>query len=154
MVNRLTNPFADRPPPLGTLLTAAGRRLSAELDAALAEAGFGGVRAAHASVFMTVDPAGSTVTELAERSRMTKQAMGELVRHLAGHGYLEVTEDPDDRRVRRVRLTDRGWQVVDAGIAVIDDFDRWLEESIGGSRVTQLRRTLTRIAETEPAARD
>jgi DNA-binding MarR family transcriptional regulator len=148
MVKRLTNPFHGRPTPLGSLLTAAGQRLSAELDRALREAGFGDLRAAHAPVFMAIDPDGTRITELAERTHMTKQAAGELVRYLAGCGYLEITTDATDRRARVVTLTDRGWSAIDTGEQVIDGFDRWLSDAIGETAVRQLRDALTRITAT------
>src|SRR6478672_3290672 len=105
MVKSLTNPLADRPPPLGNLLGAAARTLAAELDAGLAAAGFTDLRAAHAPVFQVIDPEGTRLIDLAGRAGMTKQAMGELVRHLDARGYVEVTPDPTDRRARLVRLT-------------------------------------------------
>jgi DNA-binding MarR family transcriptional regulator len=145
MVNRLTNPLRERPIPLGSLLSAAGARLSAELDAALRAAGFLDVRAAHAPVFMAIDPGGSRVTELAQRAAMSKQAVGELIRHLADHGYLSVTPDPADRRAKTVQLTERGWAALDLGERVIADFDAWLQEAIGGDQVTRLRGVLTQI---------
>jgi DNA-binding MarR family transcriptional regulator len=147
MVKRLTNPFHGRPTPLGSLLTAAGQRLSAELDRALRDAGFPDVRSAHAPVFMAVDPDGTRITELADRTHMTKQAVGELVRYLAGCGYLEITTDPADRRARVVTLTDRGWSAIDTGERVIDGFDQWLADAIGDVAVGQLRDALTRITE-------
>jgi len=81
--------------------------LSAELDASLLAAGFPDLRAAHAPVFMAIDPHGSRVIELAARTRMTKQAAGELIGYLTDRGYLEVAADPDDRRAKRVTLTPR-----------------------------------------------
>jgi DNA-binding MarR family transcriptional regulator len=147
MVKRLTNPFHGRPTPLGSLLTAAGQRLSAELDRSLREAGFPDLRAAHAPVFMAVDPGGTRITDLAERTRMTKQAVGELVRYLSARGYLEITADPSDRRAKRVALTDRGWRAIDTGEQVIDGFDRWLAQAIGDTAVHQLRDALTQITE-------
>ncbi len=142
------NPFLGRPTPLGSLLTAAGQRLAQELNTALADAGYPDLRAAHAPVFMAIDPDGTRVTELAERTRMTKQAVGELVRRLEDRGYVAVTADPADARVRRVRLTDHGWQALATGERVIAEFDRWLETSIGAQQVTRLRSTLTAIADT------
>lgn len=153
MVKTLTNPFVGGPVPLGTLLTAAGRRISTELDAALRAAGFADVRAAHAPLFMAIEPEGCSVTVLAERTRMTKQAVGELIRHLTERGYLQVAPDPADKRVRRVTLTERGWQVVEAGERVVAEFDAWLAAQLGADRVDQLRETLTMIADTEPAER-
>ena len=108
MVKRLTNPFLGAPTPLGSLMTAAGQRLASELDAALSAAGFPDLRSAHAPVFMAIDPEGTRVTELARRTRMTKQAVGELVRYLAGRGYVTVAADPEDGRARRVSLTETG----------------------------------------------
>lgn len=150
MVKRLTNPLRDRPTPLGSLLNAAGARLSAELDGALRAASFRDVRAAHAPVFMAIDPEGSRVTDLAERAAMSKQAVGELIRHLADHGYLTVTSDPVDRRAKKVQLTERGWEALDLGERVIAEFDAWLEDAVGSDHVTQLRQILTRIVTHEP----
>lgn len=148
------NPFLGRPTPLGSLMTAAGQRLAQELNTALAEAGFPDVRAAHAPVFMAVDPEGTRVTELAERTRMTKQAVGELVRYLETRGYVTVSPDPADARVRRVRLTEEGWRAIATGERVIAEFDAWLEASIGAAQVKRLRATLTEIADTTQPVRD
>lgn len=153
MVKPLTNPFRGRPTPLGSLLTAAGQRLSLELDQALSAAGFPDLRAAHAPVFMAIDPEGSRVTELATRTRMTKQAVGELLRYLADRGYLTLSRDPTDGRAKRVELTPKGWDAIGVGEHVIDAFDRWLEQLVGADRVVELRGVLTTIAETDPTAR-
>ena len=153
MVKPLTNPFRGRPTPLGSLLTAAGQRLSAELDQALRTAGFDDLRAAHAPVFMAIDPEGSRLTDLAKRTKMTKQATGELIRYLSEHGYLAVSADPTDGRARKVELTPLGWEAIAVGEHVIAGFDQWLEQLIGQQQVTELRHLLTTIAETRPAAR-
>jgi DNA-binding MarR family transcriptional regulator len=151
MVKPLTNPFAGRPTPLGTLLSTAGRRLTSELDIGLAAAGFDDLRAAHAPLFMAIDPDGSTVTDLARQGRMTKQAMGELVRYLELHEYVTISVDPSDRRARRIRLTQRGWDAIAAGERVIEDFDRWLASGVGADQVERMRNTLERIIETDGA---
>ncbi|MGO4612622.1 MarR family winged helix-turn-helix transcriptional regulator [Nocardia sp. 2YAB30] len=145
MVKRLTNPLADRPPALGSLLTAASRTLATELDAGLSAAGFADLRAAHAPVFQVIDPEGTRLTELASRAGMTKQAMGELVRHLEAHGYVVLTRDPADGRARLVTLTALGWQVVDVGMDVVARFDALLDEAIGRTEVARLRDTLMKI---------
>jgi DNA-binding MarR family transcriptional regulator len=150
LVKRLTNPLRERPIPLGSLLSAAGQRLSAELDLALREAGFTDLRAAHAPVFMAIDVDGTRATDLAQRSAMSKQAMGELIRYLGAGGYLTVAADPDDGRAKRVTLTDRGWAAVDLGERVIGEYDSWLEAAVGADQVARLRETLYRIVATPP----
>ncbi|MBU2663769.1 MarR family transcriptional regulator [Actinoplanes bogorensis] len=134
-------------------MTAAGQRLAAELDAALSAAGFPDLRSAHAPVFMAIDPEGTRVTELARRTRMTKQAVGELIRYLAGCGYVTVAADPEDGRARRVSLTESGWRAIDTGEQVIGGFDRWLADAVGADEVAHLRQVLDRIIATDPADR-
>jgi DNA-binding MarR family transcriptional regulator len=150
LVKRLTNPLRARPTPLGSLLNAAGQRLGAELDAALRAAGFEDLRAAHAPLFMAVDADGTRVTELAQRSAMSKLAVGELIRHLSARGYLRVDVDPDDRRAKRVALTERGWSALELGERVIAEFDGWLEATVGAEQVDALRDTLHRIIASPP----
>lgn len=145
MVNHLTNPLSDRPPPLGNLLAAASRRLAAELDAGTAAAGFPDLRAAHAPLFQVIDPGGTRLTDLAARAGTTKQAMGETVKYLARHGYVEVAADPADRRARLVTLTEKGWGALKAGVAIIETFDRTLDELLGAAEVERLRTTLLAI---------
>lgn len=149
MVNRLTNPLQERSLPLGSLMSSAGARLGARLDAALTEAGFPDLRAAHAAPFMVMDAAGTRGSHLAARAHMTKQAMGELIAYLIDRGYFETLPDPSDGRARLVRLTPKGWHAVDAGVHVISSFDDWLEAQLGGAAVALLRRQLTLILEAE-----
>lgn len=145
VVKPLTNPVMERAMPLGTLLSSAARRLGADLDEALESAGFADVRTAHTVVFQFIDPAGSRLSDLAESAGMTKQAMGELVRHLEAHGYVTVTPDSSDRRTKRVMLTDAGWRVIEIGVRVIDDYDQRLDEAIGSEAVQSLRSILELI---------
>jgi len=112
----------------------------------LRAAGLPELRAAHAPLFMVIDPTGTRVTELADRMRMTKQAAGELIRSLAERGYLQVSPGTTDGRVSIVTLTDRGWDAVRTGDRVVAAFDQWLDQRIGAEQVDQLRRTLTAIA--------
>jgi DNA-binding MarR family transcriptional regulator len=153
MVNPLTNPFLGAPLPLGSLFTAAGQRLSAELDGALRDAGFPDLRSAHAPIFMGIAPEGSRMSELAGRAGMTKQAAGELIRYLTERGYLTVGPDPADGRAKKVELTPRGWEAIMVGERVIAEFDAWLAGEIGPENVAQLRRILITIAETDPSRR-
>lgn len=46
------------------------------------------MRSAHGAVFQYLDDTGTTVSALADRAQMTKQAMAELVLHLEKKGYV------------------------------------------------------------------
>ncbi len=108
----------------------------------LAERGHGDVRPVHSAVFEHLDEAGTTVTVLAERANMTKQAMAELVAHLETHGY--VTREPDlaDRRAKLVRPTARGREVVGIAQELVPQLEAWASELIGADRIATLREDL------------
>lgn len=74
------------------------------------------LRQAHLQLFRTGPLDGRRVTELATRTRMTKQAMHELVVHLEKCGYLRRDRDPADVRARLITLTERG-QTLTAEVA-------------------------------------
>src|SRR5262245_1013634 len=96
------------------LLALAHRQLGDDLQKRLADAGFADQRPAHQQVFAHVPPEGIRLTGLAERARMTKQAMAELVADLERLGYLERRPDPVDRRAKRIGLTAEGRDAVEA----------------------------------------
>ena len=66
----------------------------------LVQQGFDDLRPAHAAVFQYLDDTGTTVSGLAQRAHMTKQAMAELIAHLEQNGYVSRTPDPADRRAQ------------------------------------------------------
>src|ERR1700759_1817990 len=57
---------------------------------------------------------GISITELAERVRMTKQGCGQFVTRLVESGHLAVDADPADRRGRRGRPPAKGRRTLDA----------------------------------------
>ena len=145
----VTEPLA----PLGVLLTAAERRLASELEDGLRVAGYADLRAPHAHVFAALDAGGSRLTDLAARSGMTKQAMGELVRYLEQHGYLQVDPDRRDRRAKLIRPTPRGWRAHEASTGLLLERERRLAERFGEETLTGLRDLLKRIGQRASARR-
>jgi DNA-binding MarR family transcriptional regulator len=139
--------------PLNVLLTAAERALSAELEDGLRSAGYTDLRAAHAQVFVAMESEGSRLTDLAARAGMTKQAMGELVRYLEQHGYLNVEPDSRDRRAKLIRLTARGRSAHEASLSLLAESDRRLSDRLGEQALRQLRAQLSGIAEGVPGRR-
>jgi DNA-binding MarR family transcriptional regulator len=95
-----------------TLMRHSAQLMVDDLVARLHAAGYTDITAAHQAVFENIDRDGSRLTTLAQRSRMTHQAMGELVHALERAGYLERQPDPADRRARIVRLTPKGQALV------------------------------------------
>jgi len=77
----------------------------------LRAAGFDDVLPAHLGVFQHPGPDGQRPGVLAMRTRASKQAMNHLLHQLETSGYIVREAHPDDRRIRVVRLTERGWAV-------------------------------------------
>ncbi|HEU4329519.1 MAG TPA: MarR family transcriptional regulator [Lapillicoccus sp.] len=114
----------------------------------LIERGFPDVRPAHNAVFQYLDASGTTVSSLAERADMTKQAMAELVAHLEEHGYVDRVPDPNDRRAKLVRPTAKGRRLYGVVRELVPELEQQLVDLLGATRVRQLRRDLDTIRET------
>jgi DNA-binding MarR family transcriptional regulator len=135
----------ERPTNTVVLLREAYLALNDQVIVRLAGGGHDQVRPAHSTVFEHLDDTGTTVSRLAERAQMTKQAMAELVAHLEKHGYVERHPDPDDRRAKLVVPTGRGREVLAIAQALAPDVERQLDELLGPRRAVQLRADLERI---------
>ena len=79
---------SERPTNLVVELREAFHGLNALAMTRMTERGHSDIRPAHAAVFQFLDDTGTTVSTLAARAQITKQAMAELVSHLEGLGYL------------------------------------------------------------------
>ena len=108
----------------------------------LAERGHGAVRPAHGAVFQYLDDTGTTVSVLAERAQMTKQAMAELVRHLEDHGYVARVPDPADRRAKLVLPTDRGLEVFAIAQEGVPEIEARISSLLGAEGARVLREDL------------
>jgi len=143
---RLPDTSARRAPEnLAILLREPFQAMTDGLLTRLAAAGHGAVRAPHGSVFEFLDDAGTRVTVLAERARITKQSMAELVAHLERHGYVERVPDPADGRARLVRATPRGLEVFALARAEVADVGAYLDARLGPAKVRRLRALLEEL---------
>lgn len=66
-------------------------------------------------------------------------------------GSVRRQPDPDDRRAKRIVLTERGLASVRAALETIAALEAKLEASLGRERYRQLHETLTRIVELGPS---
>jgi DNA-binding MarR family transcriptional regulator len=130
-------------PHLGRLLQEAQRALADELLQNLAERGYTDVRAGHAAVFMHIDRrAGTRLTELARRARMTKQGMMLLVDDLEERGYVRRVPDEEDGRAKVVRLTARGRRYVAEARRAVNAVEARARRLLGDRRYEALRSAL------------
>jgi DNA-binding MarR family transcriptional regulator len=130
---------------LVALLESVKEDLLEEMYSRVTAAGYPGLRPSHGCVFRYLDVDGSRLSELAERSGMTKQAFGEHVANVEALGYVERVPDPEDGRAKLVVPTPRGREALILGRQIFAEIEREWAEAIGVERVTGLRDTLQEI---------
>jgi len=144
------NPHLRTKIPLPGLLEIASDAMYAEFRAELIESGYGDIRPTHGCVFRFVHEDGMRLTELAALAGMTKQSVGEVVDGLTELGYTERFPDPEDRRAKLIRLTNKGEQAQRTGLALFDRLEQRLGERFGTDRMAEMRSLLEEIAYAEP----
>jgi DNA-binding MarR family transcriptional regulator len=135
----------ERPVNLVVLLREAYVALNNLVPVRLAEQGHDAIRPAHSAVFEHLDDTGTTVSQLAERAQITKQAMAELVEHLETHGYVVRRPNPADGRSKLVLPTERGVEVVAIAQAMVPEVEAIAAGVVGTRRLEALRHDLTAI---------
>ena len=142
------HPVDDIPPrPLPALLMEVKTAAVGKLLERLAANGHPQIREGYGCVFGFIDiEHGSRLTELAEHSGLTKQAVGEAVSDLERLGYLKREPDPLDGRAKVIKLTERGRDALLTGRRLFADIEREWAEEVGEDLVATLREALERIA--------
>ncbi|MFJ1454802.1 MarR family winged helix-turn-helix transcriptional regulator [Nocardia sp. N2S4-5] len=137
--------------PLPALLDQVKALTLTELHRRLAEEGFPGIQPRHGVVFRFIDDTGARLTDLADRSGITKQSVGEAVAELEQLGFVERAADAIDRRVKIIRLTPQGRKAQAAAARILADIDTRRARVVGSHNLAALRRTLERIITAEHA---
>jgi DNA-binding MarR family transcriptional regulator len=116
------------------------------IERGFAAAGHPVIRQPHLPIFEYIDrERGSRISYLARHANITPQAMGELVDHLAAHGYVERVADPSDGRARLVRLTSRGRDVYALAVQLVTELEATWAAALGERRMRQLKRLLAEL---------
>jgi len=126
--------------------------LHARVFAELAQAGFDDIRFGHQVVFINIEDEGSTLTELAARAKISKQAMHELVNDLEARGYVERIPSPVDGRSKLIRTTDRGERSIETAWKAIEQVESEWMQVLGAGNLEKLRSQLRKINEQYTAA--
>jgi DNA-binding MarR family transcriptional regulator len=147
----LTELEARRSLNLRQLLTRSTRAVNERIVAALRARGFPDARVAHSSVLANLELIGSTVTEIASRALLPKQAISKMVLELEEFGYLERSRHDSDGRAVVVRFTRKGRKLMTATFDVIADIEYAAQARLGPRRDTDLRSSLLLLDDVDPA---
>lgn len=120
------------------LLLRASRIVNRHVVEALNARGHAGLRATHTILLSNMELAGSTVTQVAERAGITKQAMGRIAAELESAGYVQIAVDPSDRRARMVTLTDAGQTLMADSFDVMAELEQRYARVMGHDRLSAM----------------
>ena len=135
--------------PLPGLLDVVSEAFFAEFRAELEQSEFGDIRPTHGCVFRHVQGEGLRLTDIAERAKLTKQSVGEIVDDLVARGYAQRIPDPEDRRAKLVCLTERGEAAQAHGRRLFAKVEKRWGQRYGAERIAELRELMEEIAAAE-----
>jgi len=129
------------------LLVRAAAAFRADLDVALAsDPGvpevLRGLHGGQRRLLTMIPPSGARGTDLAARTGITKQALGEFAAGLARAGLLTAEVDPSDRRARLWRLTPDGERAAAAGRQALESVAAEWRTALGDRDYERLIRSL------------
>lgn len=134
------------PPLIGALLREPWQAVRDRMLEGLHTRGYADLTAAHLNVLQYPGPEAARPTELAARTRMTRQALNYLLGQMEELGYIERRDDPSDG-ARRVYLTARGHGAMEAIRALVSELEAEWEEQLGAAEFATLRDLLARLNE-------
>lgn len=127
-----------------TSLRKATRRISQLYDAVLAPCG---LRSTQRSILIQVARhQAPAVTELAAILVIDRSALAQNLKPLEREGLISVGVDPQDKRSRRVRLTQAGLDKLLESQALWEQAQVCFENALGEQQAAELRELLARVA--------
>jgi DNA-binding MarR family transcriptional regulator len=119
------------------------------LRAAFAAAGLDGIRPAQSVALVPLAAGGLHASDLADRLKVSRQAVAQLVAALERHEYVMRGPHPSDARALIIELTDRGRQALQVMRSnALEREKRW-RNILGESRFDELRETLVALLAAE-----
>lgn len=136
---------APPPPLIGALLRMPFETVRDRMLAGLHERGHTDLIAAHLNVLQYPGPENQRPSELASRTRMTKQALNYLLGQLEQLGYVTRQGDDSDQRSKRIHLTPRGQAAIKAIREIVREVEADWEHQLGPRKFAQLRDLLVQL---------
>ena len=87
------------------------------------------------NIFHHLREGGLRLTELAQRTHTTKQALLYTINQLEAAGYVERVPDPSDGRAKIIRFTQRGWELRRVADEIIASIEHECVQALGEERM-------------------
>ena len=123
------------------LLRASRAETTATLDR-LHERGYDDVSIADTNLLANLDTDGATITSLARRAGVTRQAASQQVAALERTGYVARRASPDDGRAVVVVQTPRGRALLREALDIVEELELRYAADVGPKGLAALKRAL------------
>ena len=135
---------------VGFLLAKAAQRWNELLAARFAAAGYPDVRPSYGSVLLPLyEEDGLRMGELAQRARLSKQTMTQMIRRLERDGLVERRTDPSDGRASLIFLARRSRRFEPVATAALHELDELVRQRLGERRLGHVTDALRELMELE-----
>lgn len=136
-------------PTVPALLNRVAASGAPRLRRAFAAAGLDGIRPGQAIALVPLTAGGLHASDLADRLRVSRQAVAQAVAALERHDYVLRGPHPSDARARIIELTPRGRHALRVMRSTAVDLEKHWRDLLGEHRFGQLRETLLTLLSAE-----
>lgn len=107
--------------------------------------GYTDVTTSDTNLLANLDTAGTTISALARRAGVTRQAASQQVAALERAGYVQRTASPDDGRAFIVIQTGRGRALLNDALDIVDDLEAGYQQLLGEPALEALKEALSKL---------
>jgi len=145
------NPISDnthnRVANLRQRLLRASRFVNIAIVDGLHQHGFSKLSSTHTALLSNLDLEGSSLTIVAQRAGMSKQAMGRLADELISLKYITSTRSKDDRRAVKLKFTAAGLKLMNHSFTIMEDIENRCAGCLGDRNFENLLTSLHGIVD-------
>ena len=104
------------------------------------------VTPSHLNILRHLNNEGMMISQLAQDAALSKQLVGRIVKELATKGYLKITDDQNDRRIKFVSYTKKGMILITLAVEIVDAIEQQYKTALGKAGYDEFRNTLTQLS--------
>ena len=138
---------AFREQTLYRLLLRARRAENVEMVGRIRARGYPDLQSSYPAVLANLDEEGTSITRLAQRAGITRQAASQRIKEIEARGYVKTIPDPEDGRALLVRRTKRGQSLLLTALEVVAELESGYADHLGTRKFDQLRKLLAELLE-------
>ncbi len=121
------------------------RVINQQIVEGLNSAGNSELKATHTTLLSNLDLGGCTISQVAAKADISKQAMGRLTTELTSLGYIHVESDPLDKRSSILLFTEEGIELMQSSFEIMESIEARCAEVVGKKQYDGFVKHLTAL---------